>query len=433
MKRFPLIALLAGVLAGWLALGVPWAAAEEEEEDEATIGGRLQMFGFAQSLDEKFGNDQRLYLYARQARVQVSGTQEGMQYFLQMAFGGEEEVKAPNPGVSLNLLDFSVEIPVGPAKLRLGQFKVPYGRERLTDTGRMLFADRSITDLAFRVGRDVGGAIWTRSGNLTLIGGVFTGGGRDIPIRYLPQELGVPMVVVRAGLDTGVDEDPFALSQGESELEATGVALYANALYLRDSRLAHATVMGVKLADKSLLINSNWNPFIGQQPRSLGTLLQLGADAALRMPLANGMVLSAEGEVNYGRYSNDHGEIALTGLRVQGGVHQGALGLALRYSVILPDENLAAGGTPITGTDPIHEIVPAISYALRGDHRVKVTLDLPVLLDVPVVVEEGVGTYITTEQPDQVSYLVPNEQGVARGTIERQNVIEGRLLFQFSF
>lgn len=38
--------------------------------------------------------------------------------------------------------------------------------------------------------------------------GILTGG-RDIPERYLPRNLGVPMVMLRAGLDFGTGESVF--------------------------------------------------------------------------------------------------------------------------------------------------------------------------------------------------------------------------------
>ena len=97
-----------------------------------------------------------------------------------MAFGGEEEVKAPSPGVSLGLLEASGDIGLGgPLRLRAGQFRVPYSRERLSNPGTLLFADRSINNLMFNVGRDVGAAVYGQRGDLVGTVGVFTGGGRS--------------------------------------------------------------------------------------------------------------------------------------------------------------------------------------------------------------------------------------------------------------
>src|SRR4029079_16721515 len=91
----------------------------------------------------------------------------------------------------------------------------PYSRERLTDSGVLLFGDRSIQNEAFQVGRDVGATFYTQSGPLVAGLGIFTGGGRDVPTRYLPQTLGVPMVVLRAGFDGGIGEDVFAMPTGQ--------------------------------------------------------------------------------------------------------------------------------------------------------------------------------------------------------------------------
>ena len=63
--------------------------------------------------------------------------------------------------------------------MRLGQFKVPFGREALTDDGSLLFTDRSINYFGSFLGRDVGFAgIVQKKGFMGTLG-VFTGGGRD--------------------------------------------------------------------------------------------------------------------------------------------------------------------------------------------------------------------------------------------------------------
>jgi phosphate-selective porin len=166
------------------------------------VDGRTQMFGFAQHVDDASRNDARLYLFLKQARLNFSGGTETTSYHVELAYAGEDEVRAPSPGVSLNLLDFNFDIQLPGTEataVRLGQFKVPYGREGLTNSGTLQFAGRSIQHLGFRMGRDVGAAVSTQRGALSLVGGMFAGGGRDVPERYLPQTLGIPLVALRVG------------------------------------------------------------------------------------------------------------------------------------------------------------------------------------------------------------------------------------------
>ena len=195
--------LMGTVAAAALALPAVGHAAEVMRTDNASldVGARLQLLGFGQVVDDAFRNDARMYLFLKQGRLSVSGHYGETLFKVQMALGGEAEIKAPNPGVSLDLLDLyaDTQLPVLDLRVRVGQFRTLYSRERLTDSAVLPFADRSIQNLAFRMGRDVGLALHGKSGPVVAGFGVFTGGGRDIPERYLPQNLGIPMVMLRAG------------------------------------------------------------------------------------------------------------------------------------------------------------------------------------------------------------------------------------------
>src|SRR5207249_2034119 len=136
-----------------------------------------------------------------------------------------------------------------------------------------------IQNLGFSWNRDVGAALHTYRGKFAGTIGVFTGGGRDVPQRYLPEKLGSPMLVGRFGYDDGVDEDMYDVSAQPTERGRVEKAFYVNALYLKDSLIGHSTVLNVRSTDKSLLINSNWNPFIAQAPLTQATVWQAGTDA----------------------------------------------------------------------------------------------------------------------------------------------------------
>ena len=84
------------VTAAAIVAGVPGAAvaAEVLKTDTATldVGGRLQLLGFAQHVDDHFRNDARAYMFLKQARLQMHGNVEDWRFKLSLAMGGEVEV-----------------------------------------------------------------------------------------------------------------------------------------------------------------------------------------------------------------------------------------------------------------------------------------------------------------------------------------------------
>ena len=345
---------------------------------ELDLGGMVQMLGFAQHLNDPYKNDDRLYLFMNRARLRMSGRYDDISFHTEMGLGGEDAVVATT-GVSLSLLDFVFDIPLVHSRttyVKVGQFKVPYGREQLTYEANLQFADRSIDNLGFVVGRDVGVALVSRPGLLTLIGGVFTGGGRDVPPNhYLPETLGIPLFVARAGLGN-VDGDPFALAQDDEGIvdHRRRGAIFVNALYTKDTLIGHSTVLNVKLADKSLLVDGDWNPYIGRAPFSQGTWWQAGADAAGRMPV-RAVDLAGEAEFDFGRYSNGYGSVQMWGVRAQGGVIIRTFELAVRYACLGPDSHFSYMSVPLTSSQPIQEITPARTWFIRWQ-RLKLWADM---------------------------------------------------------
>jgi hypothetical protein len=281
----------------------------------------------------------------------------------------------------------------------------------------------------------VGAAVVSHPGLFTLIGGVFTGGGRDVPPdHYLPEKLGVPLFAARAGIGN-FDEDPFYLSQ-----DATGFrglvdrqlrgAFFVNALYTKDTLIGHSTVLNVKLADKSLLLDSNWNPYIAEAPFSQGTWWQAGADAAGQVAL-RAVELTGQAAFDFGKYSNSYGAVQMWGLRAQGAVLYRVFELALRYAMLVPDSNFAYATVPLTGSEPIQEITASATWFIRGQ-RLKLLADLPIIIHDPVFTEANVGSYAATDLPDQATVLAT--AGVPNGnTVTRQNVFEARLMMQAQF
>src|SRR5207248_9826589 len=101
MKR---IAQWLVVFAGIFALPLAARAAEVVKTQDSTLNvtGRLQLIGFGQNVDDPVRNDVRAYMFVKQARLGVSGNINDYRYKMQLGFAGEEEVKAPSPGIGLS-------------------------------------------------------------------------------------------------------------------------------------------------------------------------------------------------------------------------------------------------------------------------------------------------------------------------------------------
>lgn len=441
-----------GLKKGWLVVAImlgmfPRAFAMGHEvvsndKFNLNIGGRLQLVGYGQYVTDPYMSNARVFLFLKQARLNLHGNVEGSKYNMEWV-GGAEDVNGSNTG--LTLLDFSFDVPWFKTEntwLRVGQFKVPYGREEINNDAEFQLVDTSILYKGFNLGRDYGLALHTVRGKMTAAAGVFTGGARDVPLRFLPERLGVPMLVARVGYNDGLDVDAFTVSQNDPNVKRTVKAAYINGMYFKDSMVGHSSVLAARTTEKNWLINGNWNPYIVRGAPVAGSpatvnhisrsdYYQFGGDLAARGLMSCGATWNTEAQLDYGRISNGYGNIEMVGARVQGGVLKKNVEVALRYSAVLPDQhfvNVFGSNLPLTGTQPIHEVAPAVSYYFRG-HDMKLVADFPILVNVPVFVEKNVGTYVSTEQPDQASVTAT----AAKGYAERQLVPEARLMFQLAF
>ena len=430
MKRFLNISrgLVLTLIIGQLVIAQPTTGNSPKVDN--TVFGRIQMFGFAQNLKDYAQSNNRLYLFLKQARIGTEGTYDNLKYNAQIAFGGEDQLAT----VGLSLLDFSVDIPLNDTYgIMVGQFKVPYSREAITDGGNILFADRSVQYGGFKLGRDVGLMLHGSSDMYTGMIGIFTGGGRDVPIRYIPQNLGLPMIAARIGINNGLDKSFVQLEQ-TTYTQHKGYAAYINAVYTKDSEVGHSTALNVKMIDKSLLLDANWNPYISQAPaaRDKGTLWQVGGDAAFRQAFNDTWTIAGEAELNYGGFKNKYGKIELFGGRAQASLYTQPVEFGIRYSFLRPDNNFGynSSGTVYSIIDKklIHELTLGTSYYLNHDN-LKLTLDIPVMFNAPVLNEPGIGAYLLTEQPDQVTYVAAPKLA----PVDRQTVVEVRAQLQFVF
>ncbi|HEV3073742.1 MAG TPA: hypothetical protein VHB47_04925 [Thermoanaerobaculia bacterium] len=430
------ISLLAAMVLAVAALATaaaPASAATLFQSDDVTVNmhAYAQGVAVAQNVPDDVRDKNRLYLFVKEARLRWDGTLYGATYDIMLAPGAEDIT--PNTNSALGLLDFSFEAPVMGFKLKLGQFLVPYSRERLTDDPTMNFADRSIENLGFSWNRDYGFALSNYSGKFAGTFAVMTGGGRDVPQRYLPEKLGFPLVAVRFGYNDGVDKDIYHVSARDTDPGRAKSALYFNALYTKDTQIGHSTVLNVRATDKNLLIDSNYNPFIARTPFSLSTIWQAGADGVYRAPMGP-VAFNAEGQVDYSHFDNNYGQLSLKGGRLQAGVSKGKWEVNLRYAALFLDTRMAfVSGTAFQITNdkaPLQEITPSITYHYRPG--IQLTLDAPYLIKMLIFKENTIGSYVMSEQPDQVTVIKPGTTA-GTGTDVRKNVPEGRLMLQLGF
>lgn len=402
-----------------------------EDNNKLNLSGQMMTLGSWESVKDPWRNSERLYLFLRQARLSVEGRHANADFRISWMMGGEE---VPESNSVMSLLDAYVHLPLagGLFELRFGQFKVPYSRERLLDSGSLLNTDRSIQQNFFNIGRDVGVAVHSSRDKYSGALGIFTAGGINIPERYLPQDLGIPMLVARFGVSNGLDTDAFTPFNHDRTRHGVAFAGYINAAYTKDSIVGHSTPLRVKYYDKSLILHDGWNPYIRRRGAK-ADLMQVGSDIALEVPVTERSDVRLVAELNYADFRNDAGQMKISGGVVGAYVLNRQLAIGLRYAQVRPDAAMAYTWTdqedqprtyPIRAKK-IHEITPSIVCHMP-DYGLKIIADLGLQLNVPVSLEQGVGVYNLMRQPDQVRYA-------ASGGIERQNNILGNLILQFNF
>lgn len=405
-------------------------AVELIKKDSTTfnLGGRFQIFGVAERVSDPYKGDNRVFLFLKQARVMAFGQIEDYKFYTEWAMGGEEAVKNLNSSVSL--LDFRADVPVAdPVYVRVGQFKAPFGREALTEDGSLNFTDRSINNLTGILGRDVGfAAVLQREGLMGTIG-IFTGGGRDNPERYLPEELGVPLLVARWGYDSQ-GNDPYSYKGNGMASEMPEMpdsfSAFLNLAYMEDSKIGHSSVLNVKTTDRSLLLNPNWNPYLAQTPYARSRVFQGSIDLQKRFVVGN-VAASVEMEATQSEFSNDFGKLHVNGARIAGVAAFNPVELALRYAAVFPTNDFQYAGKTLIGNDPFKEVTASLTYFHRAFSRF--TIEAVFHLDTPVAIEPNVGAYVLVEQPDQVTVV----KAPTNGYIERQFVPEVKLMYQLTF
>ncbi|MBI3553391.1 MAG: hypothetical protein HY077_12925 [Elusimicrobia bacterium] len=441
------------------------------------VAGRGQMLGVYEYVPDPYRDHNRVYLFLKQARLGVKGRYEDVSFDTQFAFGGED---SNGSNTDLSLLDFVADVPIyalgKDTILKIGQFRVPYSREGLTDRGYMDFADRSVANLGSYQSRDYGLALMATQGVWTGTFGTFSSGGRDVPQRYIPERFGVPYMVARLGYNDGVDQDIYHVVQADLNLKRTTKAFMVNGIYMKDTLIGHSSTLQAKTIDKNLLIDSGFNPYINQggptaanpATQPLGTIAGsgtmqrgdmwfVGGDAVVRHPLGERKAVEAEAEGNWGGYQNRFGVIHVANARAQVDYRFSAFEVGLRYAELWMDKksgflsSSATGAAATAGAKvlqqikndlgiPVTELDPALTWHIKG-HNLKVVADLPIYLNCPIWYD-AMGNVTPLGSQPLGAYAFPDPTSTTQNSVlatpggnntKRQTVVEARLMFQFMF
>jgi hypothetical protein len=144
---------------------------------------------------------------------------------------------------------------------------------------------------------------------------------------------------------------------------------------------------------------------------------------------------NAEGQVDYSHFDNKYGRLSLKGGRVQAGISKDKWEINLRYAALFLDTRMAYTNSGIqyqitNSKTPLQEITPSITYHYKPG--IQLTLDAPYLIKMLIFRENTIGSYVMSEQPDQVSVIKPGTTA-GTGSDVRKNVAEARLMLQLGF
>lgn len=114
----------------------------------------------------------------RRAKTSIEGWfwKKELTYELQLSWAGPEAGASTQTPLEDALISWDAS-KKGSFKITIGQFKVPLGRQEMTSSGKLQFADRSLLNAEFTRGRDIGVQFSGRVGNdkVEYFAGVFNG------------------------------------------------------------------------------------------------------------------------------------------------------------------------------------------------------------------------------------------------------------------
>ena len=120
----------------------------------------------------------------RRAKTQLAGYfwKPEITFELQIGWAGSDATGGSSTfsGIEDAMLNWDAS-KKGTFQVRVGQYKVPFGRQELTSSEKQQFIDRSLLSGEFTHSRDVGVSLWGRlnGGKLEYWAGIFNGNGRQ--------------------------------------------------------------------------------------------------------------------------------------------------------------------------------------------------------------------------------------------------------------
>ncbi len=256
---------------------------------------------------------------------------------------------------------------------RVGQFKVPFGRQELNSSSALQFVDRSIVNDEFGWGRDRGMVILGGLGpmyNFSYSGGVFNGDGRN------GKSVDSNMLYAgRLQVGFGGEGDKFKANSSF----ATGSAYSITPNFAKKPTFTFGAAIGGIPGldcDRKTPDNDVCDRMQGTLGTAVGDVITITGDVNFKMPIFN-----VQGSY-YGRWIDP--DISTQdraydqGFNIQTGVFlmPKTIEVAGRFSYI--DYDTSAGILPPDAEsvqDTVWTLTPAFSYYISKDHRWKIQLD----------------------------------------------------------
>ena len=230
------------VLRGRFGDGVTFES--PDGETGLRLGARMQLRGTGTLLDDS-ASESGVDAQIRRMRVTLEGHTfgEALSFKVQLAAAtGDLDPEAP----SIVRDAYVTWAPVRDLKLRAGQTKVPFGRQRVVSSGNLQLVDRSIANAELNLDRDVG--LYAYSDDLFGLGGwlgyrvgVFGGDGRNRVTEGSGVLVAGRLEVRPSGGGVRVDAGEADLSRSEVPRLTVGVSAATN----RRSDRERSTVGGV--------------------------------------------------------------------------------------------------------------------------------------------------------------------------------------------
>jgi hypothetical protein len=266
-------------------------------------------------------------------------------------------------GGPASLLDLYIDSSYNMWGVRLGQWKVPYNREKINSSFRLELVDRSMLNEFFFLGRDIGIDFMVGPKNYRLHLATFTGAGRNITVPRVSRN---PLFVARAEL---APVGKFVYDQPNLKKEQlVNIGLSAALMHISQSEIEVGKIKG--RADRSSFMRAI------DAARIPGTLFAAEGDLKVWWD-----IVGFETEFLYNGYKKD---FSAFGLRVQPSIVIDKLGIAARYSLLsvkkVPGGEFDVRGMKIKGDNKtVHEITFGPSYYFKG-HNLKFQIDYSPLI-----------------------------------------------------